>query len=80
MATIKSRRSATINAQVDGYITRIVVHSGDHVKVGQPLMDIDPIKQQSTVESQVATESRSWRFTSTTRPRWNASANCMLLG
>ena len=56
VATIKSRRSATINAQVDGYLTRILAHSGDHVKAGQLLMDIDPIKQQSTVQAQVATE------------------------
>jgi RND family efflux transporter MFP subunit len=56
VATIKSRRSATINAQVDGYITRILVRSGDHVKAGQALMDIDPVKQEATVATQVATE------------------------
>ena len=56
IATIKSRRSATINPQVDGTLTRIDAHSGEHVKQGQVLMEIDPIKQRATVQSQAATE------------------------
>ncbi len=56
VATIKSRRSATINPQVDGNLTSIDVHSGDHVTAGQLLMQIDPSKQEATVASQAATE------------------------
>jgi RND family efflux transporter MFP subunit len=56
VATIKSRRSATINPQVDGNLTSILVHSGDHVTAGQLLMQIDPAKQEATVASQAATE------------------------
>lgn len=56
VATIKSRRSATINPQVDGNLTQILVHSGDHVRSGQLLMQIDPAKQQATVAAQTATE------------------------
>jgi RND family efflux transporter MFP subunit len=56
VATIKSRRSATINPQVDGNITKILVQSGDHVTAGQLLMQIDPAKQEATVASQAATE------------------------
>jgi len=56
VATIKSRRSATLNPQVDGNLIQILVHSGDHVKAGQLLMVIDPFKQEATVESQAATE------------------------
>lgn len=56
VATIKSRRSATLNPQVDGNLTAILVHSGDRVKANQPLMEIDPAKQTATVESQAATE------------------------
>ena len=56
VATIKSRRSATINPQVGGTITRILVQSGDHVMQGQLLMQIDPAKQEATVASQAATE------------------------
>ena len=55
VATIKSRRSATISPQVDGNLTQILVHSGDHVRTGQLLMQIDPAKQEATVASQTAT-------------------------
>lgn len=55
VATVKSRRSATINPQVDGNLTQILVHSGDHVSAGQLMMVIDPAKQEATVASQEAT-------------------------
>lgn len=55
VATIKSRRSATLNPQVDGNLTAILVHSGDRVKAGQVLMQIDPMKQEATVQAQAAT-------------------------
>ena len=55
-ATIKSRRSATLSPQVDGNLTQILVKSGDHVKAGQGLMEIDPTKQQATLDAQIATE------------------------
>jgi RND family efflux transporter MFP subunit len=56
VSTIKSRRSATINPQVDGNLVRINVHSGDRVQAGQILMEIDPAKQEATVSSSHATE------------------------
>ncbi len=56
IATIKSRRSATINPQVDGNLVSIDVHSGNHVRAGQLLMEIDPSKQQATLASSKATE------------------------
>ena len=56
VATIKSRKSATMQPQVDGRLTLIRVKSGDHVKAGQALMQIDPEHQVATVESQRATE------------------------
>ncbi len=56
VATIKSRRTANINPQVDGNLTNIAVTSGQHVAKGQVLMEIDPIKQQATLESSAATE------------------------
>jgi RND family efflux transporter MFP subunit len=56
VATIKSRRSATIMPQVSGMLTQILVHSGDQVKTGQMLMEIDPRQQQAAVEAQRATE------------------------
>ena len=54
VATIKSRRSATLQPQVDGRLTSIRVRSGDHVKAGQVMMTIDPLHQQATVAAQVA--------------------------
>lgn len=56
VATIKSRRSATLNPQVDGNLTAILVHSGERVNAGQKLMEIDPERQKATVQSQAATE------------------------
>lgn len=56
MATIKSRRSATIAPQVSGILTAILVHSGQQVKAGQPLMQIDARQQQANVASLAATE------------------------
>ena len=58
VATVKSRRSATIQPQVDGTLTRILVKSGDHVRAGQLLMTIDPLKQQATVDQQHSTEAQ----------------------
>jgi RND family efflux transporter MFP subunit len=56
VATVKSRRSATLMPQVSGNLTAIRVQSGDRVTAGQELMDIDPRQQQAAVESQRATE------------------------
>jgi len=56
VATIKSRRSATLQPQVDGRLTGIRSHSGDRVNAGQVLMTIDPLHQQATVDAQKATE------------------------
>jgi RND family efflux transporter MFP subunit len=57
LATLKSRHSATINPQVEGYVTKIFVKSGDRVEAGKSLMEIDPLKQQATVKSQEAARS-----------------------
>jgi RND family efflux transporter MFP subunit len=56
VATIKSRRSATLQPQVDGRLTEIRVRSGDHVQSGQLLMSIDPLHQRASVDSARATE------------------------
>jgi RND family efflux transporter MFP subunit len=58
VATIKSRRSATMQPQVDGNLVKISVKSGDLVKAGQVLMVIDPLKQVATVQSQQGTQSQ----------------------
>jgi RND family efflux transporter MFP subunit len=52
VATLKSRDSSILMPQVEGQITEIRVHSGDRVAPGAVLMQIDPLKQQATVNSQ----------------------------
>src|SRR6059036_2220864 len=54
LSILKSRHSAAINPQVEGQITKILVKSGDHVTEGTPLLQIDPLKQEATVNSQEA--------------------------
>lgn len=52
VSTLKSRDSAVVSPQVEGIITKIFVHAGEHVASGAPVMQIDPAKQQATVKSQ----------------------------
>ena len=54
LGTLKSRHSMSLNPQVEGQVTNIFVKSGDRVKAGTALMQIDPLKQQATVGSQEA--------------------------
>ena len=55
VATIRSLRSTTVQPQVEGIVRQMFVKSGDRVRAGQPLIQIDPDKQQATVR---ATESQ----------------------
>ena len=54
LSILKSRHSAAINPQVEGYITKIFVKSGDKVSAGAQLLQIDPLKQEATLNSQEA--------------------------
>jgi RND family efflux transporter MFP subunit len=49
VATIRSLRSTTVQPQVEGYVRRIFIKAGDPVRPGQPLMQIDPDRQQASV-------------------------------
>jgi RND family efflux transporter MFP subunit len=51
IATVKSLHSTTIQPQVEGRVTRVLVASGDHVKAGDPLIQIDPERQAATVRN-----------------------------
>lgn len=51
VGTVKSRRSTTVQPQVEGFITRILVRSGDRVAPGDQLMRIDPRMQEAAVSS-----------------------------
>jgi RND family efflux transporter MFP subunit len=54
VGTLKSLRSTTVQPQIDGQITQILVTSGDRVSRGTPLMQIDARRQQAAVSSQEA--------------------------
>jgi RND family efflux transporter MFP subunit len=56
VATIKSLRSAVLQPQVEGNLTKIFVKSGEMVKAGQVLMQVDPLKQVATVQAQQGVE------------------------
>ena len=49
VGTLRSRRSVTVQSQVEGFITRIHVKSGDRVAPGTVLFDIDASSQQAVV-------------------------------
>ena len=53
LATLKSRESANINPQVEGWVVKINVRSGERVRAGQQLLQIDPTVQQTMVNNQV---------------------------
>jgi RND family efflux transporter MFP subunit len=55
VATLQSRQSVTIQPQAEGFVTRILVRSGDHVAAGAELLQIDPEKQRATVNASEAT-------------------------
>lgn len=54
VAMLKSLHSTAIQPQIDGQITQIHVKSGDRVRQGAPLMQIDARRQQAAVSSQEA--------------------------
>lgn len=54
VASLKSLRSTTVQPQIDGQITKILVAAGDRVRQGAPLMQIDARRQQAAVSSQQA--------------------------
>ena len=49
IGTVKSRRSVTVQPQVEGFVTRIVATSGDRVRTGAVLMEIDAGRQEAAV-------------------------------
>lgn len=52
VATLKSRRSTTIQPQVEGFVTRIAVRSGERVSQGAVLFEVDSAPQQAVLASQ----------------------------
>jgi RND family efflux transporter MFP subunit len=54
VATLRSLHATAIQPQVDGQVTQVFVKSGDRVRQGAPLVQIDPRRQQAAVSSQEA--------------------------
>ena len=51
IATVQSLHSTTVQPQVEGVLTKIFVKSGDVVRAGAPLVQIDPQKQTQTLRN-----------------------------
>ncbi len=51
IATLRSLQSTTIRPEVEGFITRIFVKSGDRVRLGTPLIQINQSRQQAMVQA-----------------------------
>jgi RND family efflux transporter MFP subunit len=51
IAAIRSLRSTTVQSEGEGIVTKILVKAGDRVRVGSPLVQIDPAKQLAAVRS-----------------------------
>ena len=51
VGTVRSRRSTSIQPQAEGFLTRILVESGDRVTAGEPLFEIDGTPQRAAVAS-----------------------------
>ena len=65
VATIRSLRSTTVQPQVEGIVRQVFVTAGDRVRIGQPIIQIDPDRQQATVtttESQRAAREADLAF------------------
>jgi len=51
IGSLKSRRTTAIQPQVEGFITRIAVRSGDQVRQGAVLFEVDSASQQAGLAS-----------------------------
>ena len=51
IATVRSLRSTTVQPEVEGIVTKVLVKAGDRVRAGTPLVQINADKQQATVRS-----------------------------
>ena len=57
VGSVKSRHRTTVQPQVEGFLTKIAVNSGDRVEVGSLLMEIDSKSPQAAIASLEAVKS-----------------------
>jgi multidrug efflux pump subunit AcrA (membrane-fusion protein) len=55
VATLESRQSVTLHPRVEGQVSQIFVPQGADVAAGTPIIQIDPARQQASVNSVAAT-------------------------
>lgn len=55
VGTVESTGSVSLQSRVDGQIVKVLVHDGEEVKAGQPLIQIDPVPFQLQVRMAEAT-------------------------
>jgi len=80
LATLKSRHSTALNPLVEGQVTQIFVKSGDRVEKSTRLMEIDPLKQQATVESQEAARAAQEANVRFARVQWERAQKLYAAG
>jgi RND family efflux transporter MFP subunit len=80
VATLKSLHSTSIQPQIDGQITQILVKSGDRVRAGVRLMQIDPRRQQAAVSSQEAERASRQEAVSFARQQAQRSRDLLAAG
>lgn len=56
IGTLRSLNSTTVQPEVEGFITKILVKSGDRVRTGQPLVQINADRQLASVRSAEAAQ------------------------
>jgi RND family efflux transporter MFP subunit len=78
VGSLRSLISTAIQPQVEGQITNIFVTSGEFVRRGAPLLQIDPRRQQAAVSSQEA--DRASKEANVAFARQQASRAAQLLG
>jgi RND family efflux transporter MFP subunit len=54
IATLRGLRASVVKPEVEGQVTRVFARPGQFVKAGEPLMEIDPRRQEATFHSQEA--------------------------
>ncbi len=78
IGTIRSRNSVTVQPQVEGFLTRIAVKSGDRVAPGTVLFDVDATPQQASLANLESV--RAAREAETVLSRQQAARAKTLLG
>jgi RND family efflux transporter MFP subunit len=80
VGTIKSRHSITVQPQVEGFITRILVASGDRVKAGAALLEIDAASQQAAVAALESTRAARAADASYAKQQSERAKNMLQIG